>query len=158
MVFYSEADFQFAFAWEIKSIYPEVNVRLEYAYKINDKIYHIDILVMIEGKFIPIELKYKSLKKSLIVGEEEFHLKNHGAQDIGKYDFIKDIVRVESILSSGSRFAEGYSIMLSNDPSYWNGSIRKDTCCAAFNISDAVSYTHLRAHETKANLVCRLLL
>ena len=24
--------------------------------------------------------------------------------------------------------------------------------------SDAVSYTHLRAHETKANLVCRLLL
>lgn len=31
MVFYSEADFQFAFAWEIKSIYPEVNVRLEYA-------------------------------------------------------------------------------------------------------------------------------
>ena len=25
-------------------------------------------------------------------------------------------------------------------------------------ILDAVSYTHLRAHETKANLVCRLLL
>ena len=26
------------------------------------------------------------------------------------------------------------------------------------NNDDAVSYTHLRAHETKANLVCRLLL
>ena len=26
------------------------------------------------------------------------------------------------------------------------------------NTSKAVSYTHLRAHETKANLVCRLLL
>ena len=25
-------------------------------------------------------------------------------------------------------------------------------------VLDAVSYTHLRAHETKANLVCRLLL
>ena len=25
-------------------------------------------------------------------------------------------------------------------------------------ISESVSYTHLRAHETKANLVCRLLL
>ena len=28
----------------------------------------------------------------------------------------------------------------------------------AFLVRDAVSYTHLRAHETKANLVCRLLL
>ena len=28
----------------------------------------------------------------------------------------------------------------------------------AKNASEAVSYTHLRAHETKANLVCRLLL
>ena len=27
-----------------------------------------------------------------------------------------------------------------------------------FSDIDAVSYTHLRAHETKANLVCRLLL
>src|SRR5660397_279407 len=27
---------------------------------------------------------------------------------------------------------------------------------AAYVGSDAVSYTHLRAHETKANLVCRL--
>ena len=26
------------------------------------------------------------------------------------------------------------------------------------NVMEAVSYTHLRAHETKANLVCRLLL
>src|SRR5665809_117414 len=29
---------------------------------------------------------------------------------------------------------------------------------AVSDASDAVSYTHLRAHETKANLVCRLLL
>jgi hypothetical protein len=78
-IFHSEADFQFAFAWEIKSIYPDVDVRLEYAYKIVDKIYHIDILVMIEGKFIPIELKYKTLKKSLILNDEEFTLRNHGA-------------------------------------------------------------------------------
>lgn len=78
-VFHSEADFQFALAWEIKRLYLEVDVRLEYAYKVEDKIYHIDILVMIEGKFIPIELKYKTLKKSLIVDDEEFTLRNHGA-------------------------------------------------------------------------------
>jgi hypothetical protein len=26
--------------------------------------------------------------------------------------------------------------MLTNDPSYWNGSTRKNTCCAAFDIGD----------------------
>ena len=30
--------------------------------------------------------------------------------------------------------------------------------CGAFRSTLSVSYTHLRAHETKANLVCRLLL
>lgn len=135
-VFHSEADFQFALAWEIKRLYPEVDVRLEYAYKVDDKIYHIDILVMIEGKFIPIELKYKTLKKLMIVDDEEFTLRNHGAQDLGKYDFIKDIVRLETLLSEDSKFVDGYAIMLTNDPSYWNGSTRKNTCCAAFDIGN----------------------
>ncbi|WP_034601044.1 hypothetical protein [Clostridiisalibacter paucivorans] len=135
-VFHSEADFQFALAWEIKKLYTEVDVRLEYAYNIHDKIYHIDILVMLEGKFIPIELKYKTLKKSLIIGDEEFTLRNHGAQDLGKYDFIKDIVRLETLLSDENKFVEGYAVMLTNDPSYWNGSIRKNTCCAAFDIGN----------------------
>lgn len=135
-IFHSEADFQFALAWEIQREYPLADVRLEYAYKIGDKTYHIDILVILEGRHFPIELKYKTLKKSIQVDDEEFHLKNHGAQDIGKYDLIKDIVRIENILASDDQFTTGFAIMLSNDPSYWNESTRKDTCCAAFNISD----------------------
>ena len=34
----------------------------------------------------------------------------------------------------------------------------KDLSFNNFYTLEAVSYTHLRAHETKANLVCRLLL
>ncbi|WP_460413884.1 hypothetical protein, partial [Staphylococcus aureus] len=30
--------------------------------------------------------------------------------------------------------------------------------CASIDAGDAVSYTHLRAHETLSDLVCRLLL
>ncbi|APQ74199.1 hypothetical protein [Clostridium botulinum] len=133
-VFHSEADFQFVLTWEIRKLYPDADVRLEYAYKIDDKIYHIDILVMIEGEFISIELKYKTLKKSLIVNNEEFTLRNHGAQDLGKYDFIKDIVRLETLLLEDSKFVKGYVIMITNDPSYWNGITRKNTCCADFDI------------------------
>ena len=136
IVFHSEADFQFALAWEIKHLYPDADVRLEYAYKVDNKVYHIDILVRKEGKCIPIELKYKTLKKSLTLNDEEFTLRNHGAQDLGKYDYIKDIVRVETLLLEDSRFMEGYAIMLTNDPSYWNGSTKENICCAAFDIGD----------------------
>jgi hypothetical protein len=135
-IFHSEADFQFALAWEIQHLYSDVNVRLEYAYKIENKVYHIDILLIIKEKFIPIELKYKTLKKAIELDNEVFTLKNHGAQDLGKYDFIKDIVRVESLMADDSRFVKGYTVMLTNDPSYWKGSTRKNTCCADFDIGD----------------------
>ena len=38
------------------------------------------------------------------------------------------------------------------------GSFKARGSCLGIDWLDAVSYTHLRAHETKANLVCRLLL
>ncbi|HKK82681.1 MAG TPA: hypothetical protein VJ958_00470 [Atribacterota bacterium] len=136
-IFHSEADFQFALAWEIQREYPEVEVRLEYAYKIGDKLYHIDILVINENQYIPIELKYKTLKKSVIFESEEFHLKNHGAQDLGKYDLLKDVVRVEKVLQDHNKFVDGHVIMLTNDPSYWKKESKENTCCADFSIADA---------------------
>ena len=41
-----------------------------------------------------------------------------------------------------------------------NGVMRVDCTIDGYRLdrSGTVSYTHLRAHETKANLVCRLLL
>ena len=39
-----------------------------------------------------------------------------------------------------------------------NVELEHGTVDPATNVSDAVSYTHLRAHETPEHLVCRLLL
>jgi len=136
-IFHSEADFQFALAWEIQREYPEVEVRLEYGYKIGAKLYHIDILVIHENQYIPIELKYKTLKKSVIFDAEEFHLKNHGAQDLGKYDLLKDVLRVENVLKDHDKFVDGHIIMLTNDPIYWKKDSKENTCCADFSIADA---------------------
>ena len=36
--------------------------------------------------------------------------------------------------------------------------LRADSPCLAENMDDPVSYTHLRAHETVLDIVCRLLL
>ena len=122
-IFCSEADFQLEMAWVIKEMYPNAKVRLEYVPKFNDKM-HIDILVFISNKWIPIELKYKtknSKKEEMIdkITQEVFNLKNQGAKDISCYLYLKDIMRIESIKEQGEiNFKEGYAVFLTNDKIY----------------------------------------
>lgn len=118
-VFHSEADFQFALAWELQLQYPDATVRLEYPPP-NDPTKYIDIFVRLGSDVYPIELKYKTKLFSAVVGGEQYFLKSHGAQDVGKYDFVKDICRVEAFREHVSGYREGYAIWLTNDPSYWN--------------------------------------
>lgn len=98
-LFSSEADFQFALAWTIKELYPNVEVRLEWIpVDYNPNIY-IDIVVFENGNLIPIKLKYKTKKTDKVVGGERFVLKNQSATDLGRYDFLKDI-RALNLLNS----------------------------------------------------------
>ena len=62
-IFFSEADLQHELAWIIKEEYPNSKVRLEYCPQFDLKM-HIDILVIIDNKWIPIEIKYKTKVKS----------------------------------------------------------------------------------------------
>jgi hypothetical protein len=133
-VFHSEADFQFALAWKIKSINPTAEIRLEYPPPEDPRKY-IDILVK-DGDFVyPIELKYVTKKSHISVCDECFNLKEHGAQDCGCYDFVKDICRIESFKSL-TGFKNGIVIWLTNDPHYWNPPM-----------SDSVGYAEFSVHE-----------
>jgi hypothetical protein len=133
-VFHSEADFQFALAWKIKSINPTAEIRLEYPPPEDPRKY-IDILVK-DGNFVyPIELKYVTKKSHISVCDECFNLKEHGAQDCGCYDFVKDICRIESFKSLIG-FKNGIVIWLTNDPHYWNPPM-----------SDSVGYAEFSVHE-----------
>ena len=118
-IFNSEADFQFAFAWQIKEDFPEVDIRLEYTpWKFDENI-RIDIVVFIDGAMIPIELKYKT--KELKNIETEIKLKNQGAQDIGRYDFLSDIERLEKFIDKKDyNIQKAYAIFLTNDSLYWS--------------------------------------
>lgn len=116
-IFVSEADFQLELAWMIKTIYPSATVRLEYC-PCFDSNMHIDILVIINNKWIPIELKYKTKKCEKTVGNEVFNLKNHGAKDIGCYLYLKDLERIEEFKRNSECFLEGYAIMVTNEMSY----------------------------------------
>lgn len=143
-LFHSEADFQFALAWIIQQKYSDAKVRLEYCLNLNNRAMHIDIVVFVGRKIIPIELKYKTRCKTNKCNEvnidgEIYILKNHGAQDMGRYDFVKDIKRIETIIDS-TKSDCGYAIMLTNDKSYWeNKNIKKSTISDEFHIHDNAS-------------------
>lgn len=117
-LFSSEADFQFALAWTIKELFPHVEVRLEWIPVDYDPNMYIDIVVFENDTIIPIELKYKTKKTDKVVDGERFVLKNQSAQDLGRYDFLKDVQRIEFMKQHFPNFAEGYAILLTNDLSY----------------------------------------
>lgn len=144
-IFCSEADFQLEMAWVIKEMYPNAKVRLEYVPKFNDKM-HIDILVFISNKWIPIELKYKtknSKKEEIMIDkktQEGFNLKNQGAKDISCYLYLKDIMRIESIKEQGEiNFKEGYAVFLTNDKIYLKSPQKNDCVYKEFSLENGIT-------------------
>jgi hypothetical protein len=128
-VFHSEADFQFAFAWQIQSANRSLRVRLETR---PARGAHLDLEVSnrTTGQRSAIELKYLTRRW---VGEhdgERFELKSHGAQDIGGYHVVKDVRRVETFVAT-TPGSNGAAIVLSNDPYYWKDAKPNDTTNAA---------------------------
>lgn len=132
-VFYTEADFQHALAWKAQSIYPNANIRLEYPVMIDNKISYIDVVIEKENIKYFLELKYKTLNLSKVIDGEQFLLKNQGAQDTGRYDYIKDICRIEKVVK-GSGKSMGVALLLTNDASYWTESMNTRANDARFRL------------------------
>ena len=77
----------------------------------------------------------KTRALSASIENEQYRLKNQSAQDIGRYDFIKDIQRLEHVSSEQSNFI-GYAVLLTNDSAYWIKPVNHDTVDADFRIND----------------------
>ncbi len=132
-IFHSEADFQHALAWAIHEGYPDANIRLEYKPFPKERLY-VDIWVS-GTKNAAIELKYLTRGLEVDLDGEGFSLKNQAAQDISRYDVLKDIARLERIVSEVPGTV-GYAVVLTNDSAYWKSPIRADTVDAAFRIHE----------------------
>ena len=63
-------------------------------------------------------------------------LRNQSAQDIGRYDFIKDNERVEYIVAERAPNATGYAILLTNYHFYWTQSLSDDTADVKFRLHE----------------------
>lgn len=117
-IFHSEFDFQHALAWQINTLVPACKIRLEYPFGENRE-KHLDILVFGNDWKVAIELKYRTTDIFVVSEEEFFILKGHSANDQGRYQFWRDVARVERFVSQYPSTI-GYSVMLTNDSGYWN--------------------------------------
>lgn len=137
-LFHSEADFQHALAWEIHRRLPTASIRLELPSLTQGKSIHLDILATQDGTSLAFELKYKTRGLSARVRDEQFVLSNHSAQDQGRYDFVKDIQRLEQVTES-RRNTVGYAIFLTNDSAYWTRQRDRQPVDAAFRLDQGRS-------------------
>ena len=89
----------------------------------------LDIVVKKDGEYCPVELKYKTRKVERKISRFDEDLtadvvvmKNQGAQDLGMYDFWKDVRRVELVRNRFERVKGGLAVFVTNDGFYTKGS------------------------------------
>lgn len=130
---FNERDFQMHLAsWLDDSSHFYDDVDLEYYvpkseldnYVWNSEL-RLDIVVKKDDEFLPVELKYKTKKKERkisrfdeILCDNVVVMKNQGAQDLGMYDFWKDVRRVELVRNRFKRVKGGLAVFLTNDEAY----------------------------------------
>jgi hypothetical protein len=121
-VFHSEADFQQALAWRLHRDFDDVVVRLEYPLPWGGRRAYADLWLAPRGGpsegAIAIELKYWKQRLRVTIGRERFDLVDQDARDAGRYDFLRDVTRVERLVAEGYARA-GAVIALTNDFGYW---------------------------------------
>jgi hypothetical protein len=132
-IFHSEADFQHELAIELRTMDPDLQLRLEYPFGHGARA-SLDVLLRKGDARFGLELKYLCRSTNVTLGGERFQLRHQSAHDIRRYDVCKDIVRIEDFCQ---RFgATGAVLILTNDPAYWSSRRRSDTFDAAFDLAD----------------------
>ena len=149
-IFQSEAQFQFDLAWKLREQFDcevkleeltavltmkkDTNANEKKDSKTKSKIKKIytDIVLEKDDYRVAIELKYKTA--TLQNAQKALFLLNHGAVDLGRYDFLWDVNRVEFLLDKEmNRFIDkemdlsmrkecnkGFAILLTNEKNIVN--------------------------------------
>lgn len=132
-IFHSEADFQHALAWRIHEIVPGAEVRLEYKPLPHER---ISLDVWVRKIRFALELKYPTRTLVAAWSGENFSLRNQAARNQRRYDFLKDVERLERVVSLPNLATVGFAVCLTNDPAYWIVPVGKDTSDTAFRFHE----------------------
>ncbi len=117
-IFHSEADFQFALAWQIRELVSDSKIRLEFS-PFPDESKRMDLDIWVPSERSAIEVKYPKDHLDVTVNGERFLLKQ-GADDIARYDFVRDIARMEKVVAEREDADHGIAVLLTNWRALWN--------------------------------------
>ena len=134
---FNERDFQMHLATWLRNSanhYDDVDVeyyvpKTELENYIWDSELRLDIVVKKDGEYCPVELKYKTKKVERqisrfdeMLDDKVVVMKNQGAQDLGMYDFWKDVCRVELVRNRFKNVKGGLAVFVTNDQLYTKAS------------------------------------
>lgn len=114
---------------------PNCEIRLEMPYR-KEKNWHLDIWLPTQG--IAIELKYITQQLKWKGISEDFSLSKHSGHPQKRYDFLKDIQRLEQV-AKDLECKIGFAILLTNAHGLWDppkGNGWKTTTDAAFRFHE----------------------
>lgn len=130
---FNERDFQMHLATWLRNsanAYDDVDVEYYVPWQeLDDYVWQselrLDIVVKKDDEYCPVELKYKTKKVECEISrfDELLHdkvvvMKNQGAQDLGMYDFWKDVRRIELVRKRFKSVKSGLAVFVTNDPLY----------------------------------------
>ena len=138
-LFHSEADFQHSIESLIQETMPSYPVRLMHQLPHEERSMYLDIWLPNDG--MAIQLRHATQKLELDWEDVSFELKAHGAQDITRYDFLRDVQRLEHTVARVETCKVGLAILLTNDPLYWKTPHRAGTIDAAFRVHEGRELT-----------------
>ena len=106
--------------------------------------------IWIPDERVAIELKYRTRKLYLNQGGVTFALRDQAAQDVSRYDFIKDIKRLERVADERPP-ALGFAVFLTNDSSYWKPSRKPDPFDAEFRVHESKAIKDVMRWDNRAS-------
>ena len=132
-IFLSEAQFQHALALHVRDAMPGRHVCLEFPPFPKERM-SLDLWIPDTG--IAIELKYGTRKLKVERDGGVFELVDQGRHPQLRYDFVKDIQRLEHVTGEYDPADAGFAVLLTNDPSFWKPPPKKDPVDAEFRIHE----------------------
>ncbi|MBL9115270.1 MAG: hypothetical protein JNJ83_09725 [Verrucomicrobiaceae bacterium] len=113
---------QHELAMELRQMDRHLSIRLEVPFQLDGQRRYMDMIIRSADALAYVELKYKIRTARIVHNNEVFELRDQGAVDQGAYDILKDIQRIEGVVD-GAKNAEGFVIVVSNDPRYWSAPV-----------------------------------
>ena len=115
-IFHSRKDFHSSIVETLARIYPGCGVMAEYNHLADDQ---SQLNVWAPGLTAEIRLRYATGYIRTRLQQESFALRHQGAQDRGRYSFLRDVERIERVVSEISKVRSGVAVLLTNDHLYW---------------------------------------